>query len=387
MNPHAAPAGASFAASAGAPPALAGFAPPDPRALHERRERLFAALAAAPWAHDFYAVLRLVDALGAAAPRLGSAPRPQAEGLRIGQDPELDFAPAALASFSAGALGRPRLGVRFFGLFGPMGPLPLHLTEYARDRLRNHADPTLARFADIFHHRALLLFYRAWAQAQPAAQADRPADDRFAAWVSALFGQAPAAMRDADAVPDAAKRFVSGHLARATRNAESTAKVLRGYFGVPVRIESHVGHWLTLRSADRTRLGNGAMRHGARLGVSAVAGAKVWDRQFKLRVHLGPLTLEQYLRFLPGQRTLAELRDWMHQLLGLEILWDLSLHLRADQVPRLQIGRKAGTRCALGLTTWLAHHPRHGDRSDLRLAPAHARAAPALTPTGGTHHG
>jgi len=354
---------------------------PDPQlALHERRTRLFDEVARQPWAHDFFAVLRQIDALWPQAPRLGAALRPSAEPVRLGQDPELDFAPAGVMSFDAGKRGTPRLGVRFFGLFGPMGPLPLHFTEHARDRLRNHGDATFARFADLFHHRMLLLFYRAWSQSQPAVQADRASDDQFAKWVGALFGQAPAPLRRADGVPDPAKRFVAGHLAASTRRPESIAKVLRQYFTVPIRIEPHVGHWLPLRPEDRTRLGGKGSR-GAALGVSAVAGAKVWDRQYKLRLHVGPLTLAQYRQFLPGQRSLIELRDWMRQLLGFEMLWDLRLVLQGSAVPAL--GLSGDSPGALGLTTWLGRKTPHPDRGELILNPAQMHGA-GSTSTPGT---
>jgi type VI secretion system protein ImpH len=340
--------------------------PLDSAVLNDQRQRLFDALALAPWSFDFFAVLRRVEGLSPDLPRLGTALRPSAEPLRLGQDAELDFAPAAVMSFQPNPHTPPRMGVRFLGLFGPMGPLPLHLTEYARDRLRNHGDATLARFADVFHHRTLLMFYRAWAQAQPAVQADRPGDDRFAKWVGALFGQGPAPFRNADAVPDAAKRHVGGHLARPTRNAESIAKVLRQYFSVPIRVETYVGHWMLLRPEDRTRLGGAAGRRTAVLGVSAVAGSKVWDRQYKLRVHIGPLTRAEYRQFLPGQRSLVELRDWMRQLVGFEMLWDLRLVLKAGEVPPLLLGAvppAAGSAAtptenaapvALGWDSWLA---------------------------------
>lgn len=358
----------------------------DARALDERRQRLFDSLSAQPWAHDFFAVLRQIEGFSPTVPRLGSALRPSAEPIRLGQDPELDFAPAALMSFDPG--GRPRLGVRFFGLFGSMGALPLHLTEFARDRLRNHADPTFARFVDMFHHRALLLFYRAWSQSQPTVQADRPADDRFAGWVSALFGHRPATLRHADAVPDAAKRFVSGHLARSTRSAETISKVLRQFFKIPLRVESYVGHWMPLRREDCTRLGSAAERRSAPLGISAVAGSRIWDRQYKLRLHLGPLTLEQYQQFLPGQRSLIELRDWMRQLLGFEMFWDLRLILMENEVPSLQVGKSkdggAAPTIPLGWATWLGGKGAGTDRGDLRQHPAHLGAC---TFNKGNNHG
>jgi type VI secretion system protein ImpH len=353
----------------------------DARQRHERRARLFEQLAAEPWAHDFYSVLRQVQAFSPELPRLGAALRPSAEAIRLGQDPELDFAPAALMSFKAEG-ARPRLGARFLGLFGPMGPLPLHLTEYARDRLRNHGDPTFARFADVFHHRTLLLFYRAWAQAQPTVQADRPNDDQFAKWVSALFGQAPAPLRRADSVADAAKRFAGGHLARPTRSPEAIAKVLKQFFEVPIRVEPYVGHWMPLRPEDRSRLGRPGARHGSALGVSAVAGGKVWDRQYKLRLHVGPLTLAQYEQFLPGQPSLIELRDWMRQLVGFELLWDVRLVLKGDQVPAL---RMAGQTARLGRTTWLGRKTPHPDRGELHLHPSRLAARPSTT--GDHHHG
>jgi type VI secretion system protein ImpH len=355
----------------------AGIAP-DARASHERRARLFDDLARQPWAYEFFAVLRQIENLSGKVPRLGAALRPSAEPVRLGQDAELDFAPAAVMSFRASAQRPPRMGVRFLGLWGSMGPMPLHLTEYARDRLRNHGDATLARFADIFHHRMLLLFYRAWAQAQPAVQADRPDDDRFAKWVSALFGQAPAPFRHADAVSDTAKRHVSGHLARPTRNAESIAKVLRGYFSVPIRVEHYVGHWMLLRAEDRSRLGGAGARRTAALGVSAVAGSKVWDRQYKLRLHIGPLSHDEYCQFLPGQRSLIELRDWMRQLVGFEKLWDVRLVLKGSEVPVLSAGSVGGARparsTALGWTTWLGGKASHPDSGELLLNPSRINA-------------
>lgn len=345
---------------------------PDPRA------RLFAAVQREPWAFDFFALLRRIEGLAPHQPRLGTAPRPVGEGLRLGQDPELDFAPAALASWRERGAAPPRLGVRFFGLFGPMGPLPLHFTEYARDRMRNHADPTLVRFADIFHHRALLIFYRAWAMAQPAVQADRPDDDRFGKWLSALFGQAPGALRHGDSVPDSAKRFAAAHLARPARHGESLVKVLRQYFGVPLRIESNLGHWMALRTEDRSRLGSLATR----LGTSAVAGAKVWDRQYKIRLHLGALTLAQYRSFLPGQPALRELRDWVRQLLGFEYVWDLRLLLRGNEVPALRIGRQSAAPCSLGHDTWLGRNGPHAERGDLCLHSARLDASRGLNGDG-----
>ena len=342
---------------------------------------LFAGLQAAPREHDFFAVLRMAEALNPQWPRLGRALRPSQEALRLGQEPELDFAPASLAKFDAAAPAAPRLTVRFFGLLGPQGPMPLHLTEQVRERERQHNDPTLARFLDVFHHRLLTLFYRAWAQGQPTVQHDRPDDDRFAAWLGASFGRGAGA-RGAGAVADSAQLHQAGLLGARSRHPEGLGKLLAHYFAVPVRIEQHVAQWLDIAAEDRSRLGFARNRvergrigaaPGNELGVSASSGHKLRDRQYKFRIALGPLTLAAYEDFLPGGKAWAALRQWVEQYTGLDLQWDVQLVLARAAVPEPRLGR----RVRLGLTAWAGrvdHERDHSrnpprDRADLRLRP------------------
>jgi type VI secretion system protein ImpH len=319
-----------------------------------------AALAEAPYGFDFYQTLRQLECLYADKPRWGEALRPADEPVRLGQEPDLSFAPASLASLSAFAGdGRPRLHVRLFGLFGPNGPMPLHLTEYARDRWRNAGDPTIVRFADVFHHRLLALFYRAWAQGQPHVSRDRPNQDRVSGYVAALFGVMPAAFRGRDSLPDVARVFHAGTLVRHVRNSEGLASILQQYFDVPVRIEQFVGHWMRLGPDERTFLG----RESAQLGVGAVAGARVWDRQHKFRIHLGPLSLSRYESFLPGGSRLRQIVDWVAFYFSFELDWDARLALRPEEVPRLTLTKQR----RLGWTTWLGTRRDPNPAADLRL--------------------
>jgi len=321
----------------------------------------FQALADAPYRYDFYHTLRRLECLHDQQPRWGRALRPVDEPVRLGQDPDLSFAIAPLSSFSMNGARPPRLQVRLFGLFGPNGPLPIHLTEYARERLRHADDPTFCRFVDIFHHRFMALFYRAWAQAQPAVNHDRPTDDRFKVYIGAFVGMAPATLRDRDSVPDLAKLFHVGALIRHVRNVDGLTQILRHFFRVPVRIEEFVGHWMSLGARERTCLSSDT----AILGSGAVLGARVWDRQHKFRIHLGPLTLEQYESFLPGTTTLKKLVDWIRQYLCFELDWDVQLSLAAGAVPRLRLG--GGQR--LGWTSWLGKRRNDVPPADLRVDP------------------
>jgi type VI secretion system protein ImpH len=325
---------------------------------------LYAGLARDPFHYDFFHALRRIEALYPHKPRIGCAARPIDEPVRFGQEPSLSFAPTTLASFERPDAKSPRarLEVRFFGLLGPNGPLPLHLTEYARERLMHANDRTFARFLDIFHHRFISLFYRAWAQAQPTESLDRPRDDRFSGYVAAPIGLAMPSLRNRDAVNDHAKLFHSGLLCRSVRNADGLAAILTGFFRVTVRVEQFVGHWLALVTEDRTRLGIVAT---ATLGGGAMLGGQVWDRQHKFRLCLGPLTLAQYESFLPGGTAIEKIVAWVRLYLSFELDWDMRLVLRKEEVPAirlLQYGR-------LGWTTWLGKKARSRDVDDLKLSP------------------
>ena len=319
---------------------------------------LFAALAEAPYRYDFYQTMRRLECLFESKPRWGHARRPADEAVRFGQDPELTFAPAPLAAFEAGEAGRPpRLQVRLFGLLGPNGPLPIHVTEYARERLRQANDPTLSRFLDLFQHRFVALFYRAWAQAQPHVNRDRPNEDRFADYISAFFGMSSAAFRDRDSLPDLAKFFHAGALIRQTRNAEGLRAILQHFCRVPVQIEEFVGHWMAIGEQERTYLG----RDGAMLGTGAVAGLRVWDRQYKFRVRVGPLTLSEYEAFLPGGTLIQKVIDWVRLYVSFEFDWDVRLILQKSDVPPLRLGESG----RLGWTAWLGDRQAHTDADDL----------------------
>ena len=171
---------------------------------------------------------------------------------------------------SRAATGRRACSTYALGLFGPQGPLPLHVTLHAFERARHHDDPTLAHFADIFQHRLLALFYRAWADAQPTVQHDRPAADRFRYYLGALFGLGMAAQQDRDTVPDRFKLFHAGGLGMQTRPPEVLERLVRDFFQVPAAVREFTGGWLRLPEALCCRLGVEA--EFARLGRGARRG-------------------------------------------------------------------------------------------------------------------
>ncbi len=322
------------------------------------------ALRAQPFQFDFFQLLRMLECAHKDKPRFGQSLRPIDDPVRLSQTPALQFAPSSLARYEPGDDERPpRLGVHFFGLLGSNGPLPLHLTEYIYDRQHNWDDPSFARFLDIFHHRMLSLFYRAWAATQPAVQHDRPDDDRYAMYVGALFGLGMPALRGRDSVPDRAKLYQAGRLSGLTRNAEGLQALLQGFFHLPFAVMSFIAEWMPLPPDCQCRLG--ASPQTGTLGTSVLIGSHVWQCQHKFRLIVGPIGFQDYRRLLPGSSTLQRLVDLVRQYVGDEHTWDLQLILKKEELPAFRLGASGG----LGWTSWLAGAALHGNADDLVLNP------------------
>jgi len=313
---------------------------------------------------DLFEALRCLQCAFPGKPAIGASCRAADDPVRFGQKPSLSFAATAIESFEPGDGQKPpRLYQQCFGLFGPNGPLPLHLTEYARDRLLNHGDRTLSSFLDVFHHRLLSLFFRAWAVHQPTVQYERGAADRFAFYTACLVGLGTDMLRGRDSVPDAAKFHYAGRLVSPARNAEGLREILGDYFATPVRLEQFVGQWLEIPPECRWQLGR-SPDTGA-LGVNTLTGTRVWDCRQKFRLRLGPMSAAQYENLLPGRPGFAQLRDWVRNYAGDALEWEAQLVLRRADVPRICLGRTG----RLGWTTWVRSGSEERDRADLVVRP------------------
>ena len=356
---------------------------------------LFEQLEREPFTFDFFQAVRRMDCEHPTKPQTGESVRLVDDPIRFGQEPTLIFAPATLESLDTVNPRRPRLIQRFFGLFGPQGPLPTHITEYVRERIRNHGDHTLRRFFDIFHHRMTALFYRAWARVRPTVSFDQPSSDRFSDYVNSLFGLGMDSLEDRDAFPDLPKRHFAGLMSNQTHHAEGLLAILSGYFRLPVQLEEFIGQWIELPSNCRCTLGQSS----AALGVNTTVGSHVWDCQQKFRVIFGPLGLDDYYRMLPGGSSksssveitaemiakanetgksvlevygeiarssgvsLDRLMSAVRSYTGDELQWDLQLILKRKETPPIGLGVVG----RLGWSSWMLRDPIQRDPDDLVL--------------------
>jgi len=304
-----------------------------------------AELLAEPWRFDMFATLRRFERENAGKPRLGDAATLAEEYLVVSQNPYMEFPASNLDGALVEPSGRMRLIARFLGMFGPEGALPLTTTEESYQWLLER-DDAFPRFADIFQRRFIALFFRAWADARPIAQNDRPGEDRFRAYIGSMIGVGAPLFRDADSLSDFAKMEYAGLLAPRVKSASRLRALLSGLFGTRVEIDEFVGAWLTLDAGERSRLG----ARQSRLGSDCVLGASMFSVSDKFRVRVFVRDFAQYQRFLPGSDHAREIGDAVFLYVGEEYDWDMELAIPAGEITPVRLGKGA----KLGWTSWMA---------------------------------
>lgn len=321
----------------------------------------FENLTESPEAHHIFLALRIIEAQFPDSPELGRSRRPREDAVRLGQEARMAFPPSTIRSFTPpNAHGPAQLINRFFGFFGPNGPLPVHLTEYARERQINNRDPSFVAFANMLTHRLMSLLYRAWVTGQPAVDFDRGSDSEFESHIAALSGLHGEQLRNRDAMPDLSKRHFAGQLAQGAKNAEGLVALLSSFFHAKFRLQEFVGSWLDLEPEDRWQLGA-----PGGLGQTTSVGTRVWSRAAKFRLIVGPVSLEEYKRLLPGSLAIEKLVAIVRNYVGDVLDWDVNIILRADQVPPMILGQDA----RLGYTTWVGARDENVDAGELYLEP------------------
>jgi len=266
------------------------------------------------------------------------------------QEPFFSFTSSPLSGAVLGA-SVPLIVTRVLGLLGPFGPLPLHLTEYAYERKQNRSDSTFSRFLDMFHHRVLSLYYRAWANTEPTVSFDRRNTDRFAVYVASLIGMGMPSFLCRDELPDHVRLFFAGRYAAHSRNADGLAALVRSFFSVETRVQQFVGEWVDVPRASRWCLGGPGI--GAPLGRRTALGRRAWVCQGKFRIVVGPLNHRQFEHFLPGAASLWRMAALVRTYVGDSLAWDVELVLDEQAGQPWCLGAEMG----LGRKTWLGRRP------------------------------
>lgn len=318
-------------------------------------------------AYDFFELLRRLESGGQLFGHSGLAER---EPARLGQHIRLSFATQDVAQFHpANETTRARVTVANIGLLGPEGPLPLHVTRWVLDRLsqrwfagaeaRETSDTTFVDFVNILQHRLMSLYYRAWADAHPAVQVERRVGGRVRSMLESLAGIGlPGTKNPENSALDMVKLRQAASLAQVVDGPERLTQFLAEAFNVPVQLKEFIATWIDIPKALQSQIG----RAYASLGRGITIGPRIFSRQGRIEIRIGPVNLETYKGFLRDGERLPSLKRAVRDLIGEQYDVDLRVVLARDHVPPPKLGS-----VQLGRTTWLAPPEERGDAEDMRM--------------------
>jgi type VI secretion system protein ImpH len=327
---------------------------------------------------EFFQAVRLLEQMFPSRKPVGGTASPSEEAVRFATHLSLMFPPSEIHEITdesddpkSGQVSPSRMTVSFMGLTGPLGVLPRHYTEFLIQRA-GQKDFAARDFFDLFTHRLVSFFYRAWEKYRCAIGFERAARqgahvDHFTEVLYSLAGLGPEALRRRVSSRGRPLLSYAGLLAQRPHSAAGLAGILRDHLGAPVTIAQFVGRWMSLSREDWTCLGSQGSNNNM-LGAGAMLGQTVWETQSKFQVLIGPLTYQQYRRFLPGGSALQSARELTRFMASPELEFEIRLSLSASEVPCCRLGTEGEGRTQLGWSTWLGSLTRSRNADDLVLA-------------------
>jgi type VI secretion system protein ImpH len=325
----------------------------------ETRDRLLAE----PWSFQFFQAVRLLGRMYPHRQPVGRDGPPSEEVVRFVAHDSLGFPASEIQALESTAEEKPlpgrrttklppvRMTVNFLGLTGPQGVLPLYYTELVRDRMRI-GDYGLRDFLDLFNHRMVSLLYRAWEKYRFPVAYERGETSAIRRILMSLVGLGTPGLTGRQAVSDNAFVFYAGLVSQQPRSAVALRHLIMDYFDVPTEVEQFVGCWKALSGEEVCVLNGDEVSDSGVLGFGAVVGDEVWSAQTRARVVLGPLSLHQYLDFLPGGTAFQPLRAITRFFAGNEIDFEVQLILRREDTPGCELGAEGEVAPRLGWVSW-----------------------------------
>jgi type VI secretion system protein ImpH len=336
-----------------------------------------------PYAFDFFQSVRLMERLHPERKTVGRAAAPREEIVRFRSHLSLNFPPSSIYDLVLPneKITVPLMTVAFLGLYGPSGMLPRHYTELLIRIEKEAKGPeknALREWLDVFNHRFISLFYRAWEKYRFYIPYERGEyalgdPDTFTQAMLSFVGLGFKSLRDRMRVSqyvvneeevrvdtfaridDLVLLHYGGFLAHRPRNVVSLERMLSDYFGQPVAVQQFQGQWLALEPENQTQMGGA----NCCLGLNVVAGERVWDVQSKFRVRMGPLNFLHFTHFLPdrtptrARKAFFLLSHLVRLYAGPEFDFEVQLILRAQDVPECQLVDTGGIGPRLGWNTWV----------------------------------
>jgi type VI secretion system protein ImpH len=253
---------------------------------------------------------------------------------------------------------RYQLEVSFTGLTGTLGALPHHYSSLIQTRLRNK-DHTLRDFLDLFNHRQISLFYRAWEKYRyPFVQERLQKSSQECLMIRSLYSLAGLGLESVRNRRQLNDRFYLKYgslFAALPRSANSLERMLCDYFEIRAKVIQFCGRWMNLEDSSRSRLTGRNLPAGqyCQLGKGVVIGTRVWDVQSKYRIQIGPIDTQELRRYLPSGDVIRPICEAARSFTGGEVEVEIELKVNRSTLYPIRLGLDRKTGHQLGRNCWL----------------------------------
>jgi type VI secretion system protein ImpH len=319
-----------------------------------------------PFTFEFFQAMRLLERFLPDRQPVGGFEHPSKEVVRLGTHVSLSFPASQIQSIRWDEGQPPRLMVNFMGLTGIQGPLPQWYTVLVMEQIRT-GDTTLRDFFDIFNHRCISLFYRAWQKYRFDVSYERGERNNFFQNLQSLIGLGTEGLSGRQSVGDEALIFYGGLLGMHQRSATAFEQLLSDYFDAPFQVQPLVGAWYRLDPDTQCCL-DGTESPSQKLGDGVVVGDETWDQHSRVRIVIGPLPLARYVEFLPSGSAFEPLRALTKFYSNEQFEFEVKLVLQRDEVPQCELRMEPDRGVQLGWVSWIKSEPLDRDPADTIFA-------------------
>lgn len=311
---------------------------------------------------DFFRLIRRLELSFPGALQIGRDGPSVNEAVRIKPEASFRFQPGAIAKIEKSTDSKLPfvMTITFFGLYGRNGTLPWHYTSRIIHEVRpslsdiRYSGGGLKEFLDILNHRFTSFFYRAGIKYRWPLVYRQHGEDDVTGNLIAFTGLKTLHTRNKICIPDVALLRYAG-LFTIPNSASSLTSLLSDFLNTTVKISQFEGEWLEIDESDRNKIGR---RKGTCcLGRSFTIGRRIYSRQHKFRIVIGPINYDQYTGLLPGQKKFRELTNLVKMRSGITLKSEYALKVDRQTVPHAALGRKSA---GLGRNFFLLSHNKQG---------------------------
>lgn len=243
-----------------------------------------------------------------------------------------------------------RFILNFMGLYGVNSPLPRCYHDQVAEQQQIHGagKVPLQNFLEIFNNRFYWLYYQAWKKYRYYLFQNESKSNKISQRILSFIGQTDRHASKSQHLSGFHLLRVSGILTNRVRNKSGLKIVLQEFFPkYRFTIKEFIPRMVKI--SNQPTLGNQS-RRPMKLGENSMVGRSVLDYLGKIRILIGPMDFDDYLKFLPDGVYARMLKEIIDLYLNDALEYDVRFLIRSENIDRTPWKNK---QIRLGQSIWI----------------------------------